>query len=97
MNEKVIQSKLNPWQIVLIEKYVLLLLDVICFVLCFSISHVLRFQSFPAETLISTQFLSAMSSILVVFYVFDLYNLESEVTGLRVSGRGIIATLAVLP
>jgi exopolysaccharide biosynthesis polyprenyl glycosylphosphotransferase len=83
----------NPISIFKFESYILLLLDVIGLVSCLFFAHKIRFNNISFEILQSPFFLVTFSVIITLYYLLDLYRLDTRIAGLRAPGRTIFATI----
>jgi exopolysaccharide biosynthesis polyprenyl glycosylphosphotransferase len=72
--------------------FLVLLFDLVGFFVCLGAAHTIR-NNFNTELFLSFNAICLFLVLFFFLYVFDLYNLESQIAGLRPPGRVLIAAL----
>ena len=69
------------------------ILDIVGLSLAFAMSSLWRFDQFSLTDFLSLRYLLVFFTTFLIFHVFDLYRLESQISVLRAPGRVIVAVL----
>lgn len=85
-----LKSSLN---IINLESYILLLLDLIGFISSVLLAHKIRLDLFNINLIKSPYFVLTLIIIVTIFYILDLYKVNATLASLRSPGRTILATI----